>query len=96
MVLMVSSSSCQYDSNLHRSSLVLECIKNPKNEVKQLQATVDKALCIWRGGLGKRDIGRAHDRVAVNKNIPMVILDLSEESGSIKRVCKLGGGSSTR
>lgn len=70
----------QYDSNRHRSSLVLECVRNKKNEVKQLQSTINQALTIWRGGGVNADVGRVQENEVVKKNIPTVILDGSEDS----------------
>lgn len=65
----------QYDSKQQRASLVLECIRHPKNEVTNLQATVNQALEIWRGCVGTSVSRQVNKSDVVKNNIPNVILD---------------------
>lgn len=69
------STNMQYDSKQQRASLVLECIRQPKNEVTNLQAIINQALEMWRGCVGTSVSQQVNKSNVVKKNIPNVILD---------------------
>lgn len=71
----------QYDSEYHRASLVVQCVRHERNEVADIQSMAEEALAQWRGDEGFKEMDKCVKRPQKEKNNPgVVILDPSDHT----------------